>query len=175
MLGAQAQEAASKLELYGGYYYVRFNINADLAGVPPSQTFNANGGGSQLEYNASKWLGVVGDLAGYAATSSVNGALVGGAFTYLFGPRVNFRSKKVTPFAQALVGGMATTSGIGRSGIQNNFALTAGGGLDFKLSEYVSVRPVQAEYFMTTAPNGLNNRQNNLRLGAGIVLRIRGK
>ncbi len=61
MLGAQAQEAASKLELYGGYYYVRFNINADLAGVPPSQTFNANGGGSQLEYNASKWLGVVGE------------------------------------------------------------------------------------------------------------------
>ncbi len=174
-LRAEAQEEASKLELYGGYYYVRFNINANVAGVPPSQTFNANGGGGQLEYNANRWVGVVGDLAGYGATSTVNGALVGGAFSYLFGPRVNFRSRKITPFAQTLLGGMATTSGIGRSGIQNNFALTAGGGIDFRLSEYVSIRPVQAEYFMTTLSNGLNNRQNNLRLGAGIVLRIRGK
>jgi outer membrane immunogenic protein len=174
-LRARAQEQASKLELYGGYYYVRFNVNANLAGVPPSQSFNGNGGGGQLEYNANKWLGVVGDLAGYAATSTVNGTLVGGAFSYLLGPRINFRREKITPFAQALLGGVATTSGIGRSGVQNNFALTAGGGIDFKVAEYVSVRPLQAEYFMTTLPDGLNNRQNNLRIGAGIVLRIRRK
>jgi hypothetical protein len=31
---------------------------------------------------------------------------------------------------------------------------------------------VQAEYFMTKIPDGLNNRQNNFRLGAGIVIRF---
>jgi opacity protein-like surface antigen len=85
---------------------------------------------------------------------------------------VNFRRGKVTPFAQTLFGGIRTTDGIGHSGPENNFALTTGGGIDFKVSRHVSVRPVQAEYFMTKIPDGLNNRQDNLRVGAGIVLRL---
>jgi hypothetical protein len=32
--------------------------------------------------------------------------------------------------------------------------MTAGGGIDFKVSKHVSVRPVQAEYFMTKIPDG---------------------
>jgi opacity protein-like surface antigen len=166
----------SKLEVYGGYYYARFNVNSNTAGVPYSQSFNGNGGGGQIEYNANNWLGIVGDLGGYGATSTANGALVGGAFTYLFGPRVNFRRggvmEKVTPFVQALFGGILTTDGIVQSGSQNNFAMTAGGGIDFKVSRHVSVRPIQAEYFMTKIPDGLNNRQNNLRIGAGMVVRL---
>ncbi len=168
----KAQEQASKLEAYGGYYYARFNVNASATGGTPSETFNGNGGGVQLEYNANNWLGVVGDMAGYGATATTNGALVGGAFTYLFGPRVNFRHGKVTPFAQTLFGGIWTTNGIGNSESENNFAMTAGGGIDFKVSRHVSVRPIQAEYFMTKIPDGLNNRQNNLRVGAGIVVRL---
>jgi outer membrane immunogenic protein len=168
----KAQEQASKLEAYGGYYYVRFNVNASAAGGAPSETFNGNGGGVQLEYNANNWLGVVGEMAGYGATATTNGALVGGAFTYLLGPRVNFRHGKVTPFVQTLFGGIWTTNGIGNSPSENNFAMTAGGGIDFKVSKHVSVRPIQAEYFMTKIPNGLNDRQDNLRLGAGIVVRL---
>jgi hypothetical protein len=167
-----AQEQTAKLEAYGGYYYARFNVNANVPGVRYTETFNGNGGGGQLEYNANNWLGVVGDLGGYGATSTTNGALVGGAFSYLFGPRVNFRHGKVTPFAQTLFGGIRTTDGILYSGPENNFAMTAGGGVDFKVSKHVSVRPVQAEYFMTKIPDGLNNRQDNLRLGTGIVFRL---
>ena len=169
---AKAQEEPSGLELFGGYYYARFNVNANVPGVAPSETFNGNGGGGQVEYNANRWLGVVGDLGGYGATSTTNGALVGGAFTYLFGPRLNFRHGKVTPFAQTLFGGIRTTDGIGRSGAENNFAMTAGGGIDVKVSKHVSVRPVQAEYFMTKLPDGLNNRQNNFRFGTGIIFRF---
>ncbi len=168
----KAQEQASKFEAYGGYYYARFNVNASAAGGAPSETFNGNGGGVQLEYNANRWLGVVGDMAGYGATAATNGALVGGGFTYLLGPRVNFRHGKVTPFVQTLFGGIWTTDGIGHSGSENNFAMTAGGGIDFKVSRHVSVRPVQAEYFMTKIPDGLNNRQDNLRVGAGVVVRL---
>jgi hypothetical protein len=75
---ARAQEETAKVEVYGGYYFVRFNIHADLAGVAPSATYNANGGGGQVEYNVNRWLGAVGDFAGYGATNS-NGDLVGGA------------------------------------------------------------------------------------------------
>ncbi len=163
---------APKLEVYGGYYYVRFNVNASAAGGAPSETFNGNGGGGQLEYNLDNHLGFVADLAGYGATSTANGALVGGALTYLFGPRVNFRLRKVTPFGQVLFGGIRTTAGIGQNVSENNLALTAGGGIDFKVSRHVSVRPIQAEYFLTRLPDSLNNRQNNLRIGAGVVLRL---
>ncbi len=153
----QAQEQVSKLEAYGGYYYVRFNVNASAAGGAPSETFNGNGGGVQLEYNANHWLGLVGDMAGYGATATTNGALAGGAFSYLFGPRVNFRQHKFTPFAQVLFGGIWTTQGIGNSGSVNDFAMTAGGGIDFKVSSHVFIRPVQAEYLMTKIPDNLNN------------------
>jgi len=173
---AKAQEEPSKVDLYGGYYYARFNVYADVPGLAPYATYNGQGGGGQLEYNANRWLGVVGDLAGFYATSTGNGAFAGAMFTYLLGPRVNFRHGRFTPFVQTLFGGARTTDGIAQStGAENNFAMTAGGGIDFKVSRHVSVRPLQAEYFMTKIPDGLNNRQDNLRIGAGAVLRLGGK
>jgi opacity protein-like surface antigen len=85
---------------------------------------------------------------------------------------VNFRLRKVNPFAQVLLGGIATTAGLGVSGDQNNFAMTAGGGIDVRVSKYVWVRPVQAEYLRTKLPNGIDNRENNFRIGAGVVVRL---
>jgi opacity protein-like surface antigen len=171
-LPANAQDETTRLEAYGGYDYARFHVNARVNGIPPALTFNGNGGGGQLQYNANNWIGTVAYLGGFGVTSTTNGALIGGAFTYLFGPRMNLRRGKVTPFIQALFGGIRTTSGIGHSGLENHFAMTAGGGIDFRVSGHISVRPVEAEYFMTTIPDGLDNRQNNLRLSAGIVLRF---
>jgi hypothetical protein len=45
--------------------------------------------------------------------------------------------------------------GAGATGTENNFAMTAGG-IDFKVSKHVSVRPLQADYFLTKIPDGLN-------------------
>jgi outer membrane immunogenic protein len=168
-LPARAQDEATKLEVYGGYDYIRFNINANVSGIPPSESVNLNGGSGQVEYNLNNWAGVVGDFGGYYGSAMVGR---GGAFSYLFGPRVNLRRERVTPFAQVLLGGIATTSGIGQYGPQNHFALAAGGGLDWKLSPLIAIRPVQAEYFLTTIPDGLNNRQNSFRFSTGIVFRF---
>ena len=33
---AKAQEESSKVELYGGYYYARFNVNANVLGISAS-------------------------------------------------------------------------------------------------------------------------------------------
>ena len=160
----RAQEV-SKFELYGGYDYVRFNINSNVSSQPPAQTFNGNGGAGQLVFNRNNWLSVLGDLSGVWATNS---RTAGAAIPYLFGPRVNLRTRKITPFGQILFGGVATSSGIKYFGWQNQLAMTAGGGLDLRVSEHVSIRPVQAEYFLTKIPDGLNNRQNNFRFSAGI-------
>jgi hypothetical protein len=165
----RAQEEASKLELYGSYGYVRFNINSRVSGQPPSQAFNGNGGGDELVYNANNWLGVLRDVSGYWATDATKQAA---AIPYLFGPRANLRRGKVTPFAQVLLGGVVTSSGIVQTGWQSHFAMTAGGGIDVKISKHFAIRPAQAEYFLTKIPDGLNNRQNNFRFGAGIMLRF---
>jgi hypothetical protein len=96
----RAQEEPSKLELYGSYDYVRFNIIARVNGQPPSQTFNGNGGGGELVYNVNNWLGVLGDVSGVWAT---NATAQGAAIPYLFGPRVSVRRGVVAPFGHVLL------------------------------------------------------------------------
>ena len=116
----KAQEQTPRAELYGGYDYVR----ANAAG----SSFNFNGGGGELTYNANNWLGFTGDLGGYY-TKDAFGA---GLFSYLAGPRVTLRRhRNLTPFAQVLFGGARS---IDNSPL-NAFAMTAGGGLDYRISE----------------------------------------
>jgi hypothetical protein len=49
----ETEEGAAKLEAYEGYGYVRFNVNSNVGGIAPSQSFNANGGGGQFVCNAN--------------------------------------------------------------------------------------------------------------------------
>jgi len=164
---AKAQDDASKLELYGGYSYIRFNIHSLDNGQPAFNIYNGNGGTGQVTYNLTNWLGLVGDAGGFWAT---HGSAYGAAIPYLAGPRLNLRRRWFTPFAQVLLGGVVTSSGIETSGWQSHFAMTAGGGVDLKLSKHFAIRPLQAEYFLTKIPDGLNNRQNNFQFSTGISL-----
>jgi len=162
---ARAQEETPKAEVYAGYDYVRINDRGDA--------YKFNGGSGQFEYNANDWLGIVGDLGGYYTANGFHAGL----FPYLFGPRINFRGHgrrglgRVMPFAQVLFGG-------GRS-IDNSplnaFAMAAGGGVEYKISEHFSIRPVQAEYFLTRFTDGASNRQNSFRYSVGIVFRFGGR
>lgn len=70
---AQAQSDTSKVGVYGGYDYIRFNINANVSGVPPAESINLNGGSGQLEYNTSNKFGIVGDLGGYYGSAAGGG------------------------------------------------------------------------------------------------------
>jgi len=169
-LPLRAQERfVSRFEAYAGYEYIRFNINANVPGQAPTQRFNGNGGGGELIYDLNKWLSAVGDVSGVWATNSTS---AGAAIPFLFGPRVNIRPSEVTPFVQVLFGGSVTSSGIKTIGWQNHFAMTAGGGIDVRVSKHFSIRPLQVDYFLTKIPDGINNRQNNLRVGTGIVFRF---
>jgi hypothetical protein len=171
-LPAKAQDATPRFEAYAGYDYMRDNATNDITHVPPSQSVNGNGGGGQLEFNVTRWLGVVGDLGGYAVAR--NGFATMHQISYLFGPRVNFRRGRVTPFAQVLLGAMWASDAI-VLGSKTAFAMSAGGGIDVTVSRHFAVRPVQAEYFLTKFPDGADNRQNNFRYSAGIVFRFGGR
>ena len=91
-------------------------------------------------------------------------------------------SSRFTPYVQALFGGAHVSTSLldpntGNSFTQNGFAAAFGGGLDFRLTDHIAVKPFQLEYMMTQLPNvwSPTNTQNNLRYSAGIVFRFGSK
>jgi len=164
----KAQES-SKVDLYGGYDYVRYNASPRISGVPRSESANANGLSGQFTYNPYSSLGLVAELSGYAVARQ--GFNTTYQISYLFGPRVNLPRGKITPFAQVLLGRVWAEDGFTFGSI-TAFGLTAGGGIDLRVSRHMAIRLGQAEYLLTKFADGNNNRQNNFRFGAGIVLRF---
>ena len=61
---------------------------------------------------------------------------------------------------------------LGRRGSFGITKLNAAGGVDIQVTKLIAIRPVQAEYFLTTIPDGLNSRQNSFRFSAGVVFRL---
>jgi hypothetical protein len=99
--------------------------------------------------------------------------------TYLAGPRYRFTKgqQRLVPFANILLGGTHVSNGYFPSGSSNSssatgFAMAAGGGIDYTINGHLVLRPVTTEYLLTLLPNGVNGRQNNFRVSAGIALRF---
>jgi opacity protein-like surface antigen len=182
-----------RVEWFLGYSYLR--------AVPELAAGNRlvylNGGSTSIAFNFNRYFGLVGDFGGFndtklllqgagGSSTSVNSS--GTAYTYLFGPRLSYRThERFTPFAQALFGGIhasEVTASSGCSGTgctllpsENSFAFTAGGGLDLKVHRHIAIRIVQAEYLMTRFENlttGSKASQNDIRLSAGLVFRFGG-
>jgi len=159
--GAQERPA---VEVFGGYSYLHLTVSGT------SFTADANGGSGSVSFNPNSWLGLVGEFGGYnGGTSSINGTL----YTYLFGPKVAYRRGRFTPFVQALFGGAHITAGSTINATSENaFATAVGGGLDWNATKFVGVRVVQADYLLTELNDGFNNKQNSLRISAGVVFRF---
>jgi opacity protein-like surface antigen len=159
------------VEVFGGYSHL------DLLGVG---NFGFNGGSGSVSVNMSKWFGLVGDFGGYHTSAFGSSAT---AISYMGGPKFSYRKmERITPFAQALFGGMHLTQSVGGicnggSGCKANpFAMAMGGGLDVNLTPHLGIRLVQAEYLYTRfGGEGIATSQNGLRVSAGIVFRWGGK
>lgn len=58
------------------------------------------------------------------------------------------------------------------TGSQNAFSMKVGGGLDYRLSKYFSLRPVEVDYVLTRFPSfatGVRENQNSIAASAGII------
>ena len=188
-LTAAAQDVPRE-EVFLGYTYVRFSSSFQ------APSFSMNGGGGQFVYNFNHWLGGVADLGAIH-----NGAIPGNSldttlFNFLFGPRFSFHMHRVVPFAQILWGGVYATGSryefiapplvvtnpnvpidpalVVNSRIsttQTAFAMTVGGGIDIRITNHISFRPLGVDYYMTRLSNFRfpgDNSQNNLRYTAGL-------
>lgn len=186
--------ATPKAELFLGYSRFGVGFNS-TTGTPGNRMVNLNGGTAAAAYNFTPHFAVVADFSGYGDSmlrlAGTGGNLPrdvnssGTVFTYLAGPRLTFlRLNRLSAFAQVLAGGIhasqVTVDGcVGSTCValptQNALAVTAGGGLDIRLTRLLALRPIQAEYMMTrfsSVTTSASSTQNDLRLSSGLVLRF---
>ena len=168
---AKAQESQrDRVEVFAGYSYVRAN-----PATSGTDGFSLNGGSASLSYNINNWLSGVADFGGYNNSNILSSGVNGTLATYLFGPRVSYRHfSRVTPFGEVLFGGAHFGSNVFSANSQNAFAMTVGGGLDYRVSSHFSVRPAKVDYLMTrfaVQSRGTPN-QSNLRVSTGVVFRF---
>jgi hypothetical protein len=57
---------------------------------------------------------------------------------------------------------------------QTAFVMSVGGGVDYKLFDHLSIRPVQADYLLTPLGVGTagTRTQDNVRISTGFVFRF---
>jgi len=150
-LPAAAQD--DKVEVFGGYTYMRFRPGTDL---------NLNGWEASAQYKFRDWIGGVADFDGHYGSPSGVGTSV---YTYMFGPQVSL-PRRVSPFAHVLLGGAhLSAAGVGFSA----FSMAIGVGIDAEIKQGISWRIIQGDYLMTRFAS---ETQNNGRISTGVVFRF---
>ncbi len=170
---------------------------------------NFNGWSAEGQYNFSRLVGAVIDFGGttsrpFLGGTGVTGVPTGSWYSIMAGPVVSYRKeKKVTPYVHALFGWNRTSLSAGTLGPASaigtqfpvasvgatftDFAMAAGGGLDYKLSSRISLRPMQLEWYRTslnlnafygtafnqTQVRGFESKQRNLRFSTGVVVNFK--
>ena len=162
------------LEVSFAYSYLRSNANPGQCGC-----FNLNGGNAEAALHLYRGFSAVADFTGESTASVNNGGQGLSLISFTFGPRFSFAfHRRFAPFAQGLFGAVHGFNSYfpvtaGPTNAATDFAMIAGGGFDLRIVRHIAIRPIEADYFLTRLPNGINGAQNNLRLSAGIVLRFK--
>lgn len=154
---------------------VGVQIQATHANAPPGECgcFWMVGGGVQALRSFTPAWGAVADVY-YGRNGQINGTDEQiSIFNYVFGPRYTYRtSTRYTPYGQVLVGASRVSSNYYayQSG-DTSLALQGGAGVEIYLKPRFAV-PVEADWIHSQALNGVNSRQNNLRVGFGVIYRF---
>lgn len=156
------------------YHWVHSNTQPADCGC-----FNLNGGAVSAAWLLrGRWAAVAEVSSGVAH----NGPGTGNSLTlvsYLGGARYELpalgaqSAHPFLPFAQLLVGAAHAGGGIAGAG-DGTYAFESriGGGFDLPVGHRVALRLVQIDYDATTFNNGVNNHQNNILLGAGVIFHL---
>jgi len=196
-LFAGAACAQDRIEVFGGYSYLRPSIVAEesftcpVAGgcpgggavTPPvfvSSRQNLNGWELAGGVRILSMLRLVGDFGGHYGPTASIGSSNTHQYTYLAGPEFAWPSR-VSPFVHILFGGAHQTQSFsffpmnnaGDNSIvaasHNGFATAFGAGIDLRVIPHLWVRPIQIDYLATHLANAT---QSQPRVSAGVVLRF---
>ena len=169
-----AQRPADAIEGYA--IYSEMYANAPVGGCG---CFWMNGGLGGFSIPVMGNVSAVVEAGGHI-TDQIPGLNTGLSLFYGMGG-VRLRVSNHTrfqPFAQALFGGVHGFDSyfpapVGKlpTSYDTSFAYTVGGGLDIAISKHVWIRAVQADYFYSELRNIEGDRQNQFRIGAGVLFR----
>jgi opacity protein-like surface antigen len=198
---ASAQDEVPKVEIFGGYSYLRLDnatgLSSGIVGTAPVLGVttlpldrDANGFGVSVTNNLNSWLGITAEFSGHFTDAQVGGQLLDrDAYIVTAGPRLAIRRfERFTPFLHIMAGMArqdvqvqnASTSGSILSSVINQqdsgLAFVVGGGVDLNLSSRLGVRLVQTDYILTrfSNRNGASTELNqaNFRASTGFVLKL---
>jgi opacity protein-like surface antigen len=192
-LSSVSSHAQGKVEVYGGYSYLRpaFSQTETFICVrspcalnevvfPPlvvTSHPNLNGWNVSGAYMVTQWLSTKADFSGNYGTSL--GSSTARIHTFLFGPEVRWPGH-ISPFVQVLFGGAHLSSSGGTipniaqyntvlSRTDSAFAVAFGGGIDAKVKSSLWARLIQLDDLVTRFQSGT---QNQPRVSAGAVIRF---
>ncbi|HEY0784949.1 MAG TPA: hypothetical protein VGD62_03700 [Acidobacteriaceae bacterium] len=173
--GAQpSQPEKNPVELSITYSALRSNAPVGGCGC-----FWMGGGSAELAVPLWRYVSAVAEVSGQHTSHLPQGGGVGlSLLSGMGGLRVGRpMHTRFTPFGQGLVGGVHAFDsyfpGSTRSTTYaTSMAMAAGLGIDVAVSSRILLRPVQAEYQYMQLPNNSTNQQHDIRLSAGVVLRL---
>lgn len=175
-----------KAEFYGTY-------SLFVADIDVLDDESLHGWGIGVQGNLNSWFGLVGEYsAGHGASGPVALTVPGGGTvvipevdlrvrTYLFGPRLSYRSKPVTVFGHFLIGGGHLKIEDEVTGLDvgnNELAMAVGGGIDINLGKRFAVRAAQFDYLPIHTDirdrigGGGSSWAHNTRFQTGVVFKF---
>lgn len=155
---------------------------------------------SVTQYTSLKWLGTTVEVGGQYRSPAltfpadyfgegvpetdveIDHAVHASTYSVMVGPSFAYRGNSdVEPFAHVLLGGVygrADLSSMGESLFGSSmtasdwvFGYAIGGGADFKISKHVALRG-QVDWVRSMFRDGIDDRQNNLKISGGLVLHL---
>jgi hypothetical protein len=173
--GAQISEPQAR-----GSMEVAVTYNPTLANTVGGYGLSMQGASVQVRGQFFRGWGVVADVSGLHANMLPHSMAGLDLVTANFGPQYTWLPvhHHLALFGQFLVGeafGMnsifPSTGGVSSSA--SGLSLQVGGGMNLPLSRRIGVRAFEADWLRTALPNSTTNVQNNLKLGVGILFRLR--
>jgi hypothetical protein len=134
-----------------------------------------NGGNGGASYRITNHFAVASDIALLHAGNVLGSNRDFTLTSYQAGPRFYLPLKtQWALFAHILAGGVhAGGSEFTGNGYSSNaFASMIGGGVDLGINHGLTLRLVEADYYLTKVANGTSDRENNQRLSVGFVFHV---
>jgi opacity protein-like surface antigen len=199
VIASAQQDEIPKVEIFGGYSYLRLDNATGLSVASTMGTTSsavtapldrdANGFNVSVTNHLNSFLGITAEFSGHFTDAQVNGQLLDrDAYFVTAGPRLSIRRfERFTPFLH-IMAGMArqdvqaqtsSTTGTVLSNINQSdsgLAFVVGGGIDLNLSSRLGVRLLQTDYILTrfSNRNGASSELNqaNFRASTGFILKL---
>ena len=162
-VSAQSKSKLPAIDVFGGYSYLRF----DAKTLGFADQLNMNGANVSVALpDLYRGLGAVIDFSGHYTGQMEE-------FNFMAGPQYTYEWKGMRLYGHGLFGKardrlrqpgttLVEPSHLGR-------AIAFGGGLDIPFKGRLSLRPIQADYLITSE---FGSSQHNIRLSTGLIYRF---